>query len=332
MKCPFQYKTSLPPCVSFHHYKGGYLKDFLGNKPKGKRESLICYKIKCLEFVRDHIEIKKDNCIKCFFCLFGCPNNLIEIDKEFNLVAKCDEFKSQDPFILEKIEGYFKGELIEFKHLNHFLPSNSYRSFREFTEADEVQNLSVWAMNTLKFLSVEENPRVGLEINMLIETRDRGGRLDLCMLSEDNLFVGEAKVSFEKMMQENRYIPQIIAYGEEIARTLSDLNKRLSSFIFLLINGKESNLLPPSHPKCTSNVGNQAKIFYDNVIQYNLFFVSSYALWALALKKVFMDRDKYSIDAVFSKLISANSIGLLSSGVIRRENNDIVVSDLDTMI
>jgi len=332
MKCPFKYKTLYPPCISLHHYRWGYLKDFLENNPRGEQESLICHKIKCLKFLHNHIEIKKENCIKCFFCLFGCPGNLIEIDKNFNLIPKCDEFEARNQSILEEINKYFRGELIDFKNLDYFLSSGSHQSFKEFTEVDETQNLSVWAINTLKFLSAEVDARIGLEINMLIETRDRGGRLDLCMLSRDNLFVGESKVSFKKMMQENRYLSQIIAYKEEIARTLSDLNKELSSFIFLLINGEESDLLPPPHPQCTSNIGEQAKMFYSSVDKYNLFFISSYALQALALKKIFVDKEKYSIDNVFNKLVSANCIGLLSSGVVRKIDNNLVISNLNTLI
>lgn len=332
MKCPFIYKTKRPPCISLFNYRWGYLKDFLNNKPKGERESVISHKIDCLEFINDHIKIRRENCIKCLFCLFGCPNNLIEIDKHFKLTAKCNEFKNQNPFITEEVNKYFKGQLIEFPHLNYFLSSKQYKSFTEFTEADEVQNLSVWAMNVLKFLSIEENPRIGFEINMLIETRDRGGRLDLCLLSRDTLFVGESKVSFEKMMQENRYVSQLTAYKEEIEKSVSDSRKELSSFTFLLINGKETDLLPPANPRCTSIVGDQAKLFYDNVLRYNLFFVSSNALWTLGLKKLFIDKNKYSIDNVFRKLFAANSIGLLTSGVVKKENNKIIISDLDSIL
>lgn len=332
MKCPFKYKTSRPPCICFHSYRWGYLKDFLENKPKGERESLICHKIKCLEFLSDHIEINNENCIKCLFCLFGCPGHSIEINRDFNLIAKCNEFKSQNPFILDEINAYFKGTLVEFRQLDYFLSTGTFRSFKEFTEIDETQNLSVWAMNALKFLSQEANPRIGLEINMLIKSRDRGGRLDTCLLSGDTLFVGETKVSFEKMMQENRYVAQILAYKEEIKNTLSNLKMSLSNCVFLLINGKESDLLPPTDSNCTSTVGQQAEIFYESVLRHNIFFISSYALWALALKKIFRDKHKYSIDNVFKKLLVANSIGLLSSGVISKNGGQIVISDLDSII
>jgi len=155
---------------------------------------------------------------------------------------------------------------------------------------------------------------------MLIQDRDRGGRMDICMLSDDrNLFIIEAKVSFKKMMQENRYIDQILSYRKEVQKNLDELNfPNYKQYIFLLIDGKENDLLYSSHPDCTSNVGNQSKQFYEVLNKYNIFFISSQALWGLVIKKMFMDKEAYSLENIFSRFYNPQNCGLLSAGLVSR--------------
>ena len=70
---------------------------------------------------------------------------------------------------------------------------------------NETKNISVWGAKVIEFLAKENNPRIALEVGMKIESRNRGGRIDICVLSGNNLFLVEAKVSFQRMIDENRY-------------------------------------------------------------------------------------------------------------------------------
>ncbi len=162
-----------------------------------------------------------------------------------------------------------------------------------------------------------------------IPTRDRGGRLDICLLSENHLLVAETKVNFKKMMQEGRYLSQMLAYEEEIKRNLTQLNIDLKFYKFLLIDGNETDLLPPNHALCTSKEGEQATLFYNHLKQHKLFFISATALLLLGILKLFRG-DKFSIETVLDNVFSQNALGLLSCGAVVVDNqNNCYIKILD---
>jgi NAD-dependent dihydropyrimidine dehydrogenase PreA subunit len=317
--CPHTYETSLPPCISLGVVKYNYLKDLLNNNKGSNQELMIAHSIECIEFKNKAIDIKNENCINCMYCVFGCPGNNIEIDNKFKLSALCSDFKSdyENRLKQETLDKLFNGSFIKLPKIRLAQFKVKYKSFSDFTSVDETKNISVWGANSLKFLSKSSNPKLGLEIGMNIKSRDRGGRLDICLLNNGLLLVAEAKVSFSKMMNENRYLSQMIAYEEEILSTLEKNNNNIKHYKFLLIGGNESDLLPPSHPECTSNVGDQSSIFYNNCLDNNIFFISANAILSLGIKKVFFG-DNYSIENLTSNIFSSENIGLLSCGVIKK--------------
>ncbi|MBS1578314.1 MAG: hypothetical protein JST29_01585 [Bacteroidetes bacterium] len=323
-KCLYNYNTILPPCIVLRVYKYSYLKDFLSDKSGKAIDLSVALKIDCIEFKGDHIDIKNDNCINCMFCVFGCPGNNIEIKNDFSLRAMCSNFliDYDDKLGHHVLDNLFNGTFLSLPiiRLNQFRVK--YNSFKEFTEKDETTNIAVWGANILKYLSISNDPRIALEVGMIINTRDRGGRLDICLLNNDLLFVAEAKVSFDKMMNENRYVAQLKAYEEELqAATLDSTYKH---FKFLLIGGTESDLLPQEHASCTSKVGNRAQQFYSSIVDNNFFFISANALLSLSLLKLFKG-DEYSIENIYTKYFSKDSIGLLSSGLIVNNNGTIEI-------
>jgi NAD-dependent dihydropyrimidine dehydrogenase PreA subunit len=318
--CPFEF-SKLPPCIVVRTFQWAYLKDFLldNRKKNTVTDLVVSHNIDCIEFKQNYISIKNTNCISCMFCVFGCPSNYIEIQQNFELVAMCSNFKVdyKNKISDNQLDSYFKGKflalpIVTFSHLKV-----KYKDFKSFTEVDETKNISVWGANTIKFLSKYDNNRIGLEIKMNIQNRDRGGRLDICLLSENYLIVAEAKISFKKMMQESRYLSQMLAYEEEITNTLESLNISTKYYKFLLIGGNETDLLPPSHPNCTSNEGNQATLFYDNLKKHSLFFISANALLNLGILKLFKGNN-FAIENILDN-ISKNGLGLLSAGFVNRE-------------
>jgi NAD-dependent dihydropyrimidine dehydrogenase PreA subunit len=211
-KCLYNYESKLPPCVILRVYKFSYLSDFISDNKSKLNDLAIALKIECIEFKGDHIDIRNENCINCMFCVFGCPGNNIEIRNDFSLKAMCSNFtidydNKLGSSILDKL---FFGEFIELPKIRLQQFKVKYKSFEDFTSTDETTNISVWGANTLKYLSKSTNPRIGLEVGMRISSRDRGGRLDICLLNENLLFVAEAKISFDKMMNEGRFESQLI--------------------------------------------------------------------------------------------------------------------------
>ncbi|MCM1032657.1 MAG: hypothetical protein NC405_02770 [Odoribacter sp.] len=193
-----------------------------------------------------------------------------------------------------------------------------YKRFEEFTGVDETRNIAVWTANAMKFLSKSTDPRVALEVGVQIQERQRGGRLDVAMLNIEDcyLFVAETKVSFDKMMQEGRYESQMLAYETELKSVDTYCYKRAK---FLVIGGKEADLLYKDQKFSTS--GARGDLFYEVLRTHNFFFFSANALLALALKKLFVSAERYSLESIYSQMTSGDYVGMLSCGFIRRDGS-----------
>ncbi len=311
------HKNQIDNCIKLQIDRWSYLRDFLQNKSSGRRTFSIIPQIGCISIKGSRLIIDKTKCIKCLFCVTGCPNIIIDENFSF-LPVENKESPPKNKFITDYAYRIFRGSLVAIPTIGSFNIEKKFNSLREFTEIDETQHISIWAARLLHYLSDDKTARLGLEVGMLIQEKDRGGRMDICMLSNDeNLFIVEAKVSFEKMMQEGRYVDQILSYRKETNKTLSNLNlSDYNQYIFLLIDGKESDLLYPSHQDCTSNIGNQSEHFYEILNRYKIFFLSSQALWSLALKKMFIDGEVYSLEKVFNRIYREENHGLLSAGIV----------------
>ncbi len=325
--CLYEYNT-LPPCVSFETTKYSYLVDFLNDEPKGQQSQIISHSIGCIN-VHDSIHIKESNCINCMFCLFLCPGHKITINDHFSLQAKCSDFNLESDgnrdFPVES--SFFQSEVIHLPKLKSRTSEVKYKHFEDFTGVRETQNISAWGAGALRFLMKGKNPRLGLEVGMKVKTRLRGARLDITIMSGDIILFAEAKISFRKMMEENRYLSQLIAYEEEIKSIIPSVCPNKRYYKFLLIGGIETDLLPPNHADCTSNVGNNSEIFYNNVVRHNLYFISANALLFLGLQKISFG-DKYSIDNLENYLFKKGVIGLLSCGLVFYKDSKYFIEPL----
>lgn len=330
MPCPYNKQNQLPPCLSIPNKKWWYLKNFLQKKYSGLDYLSIIPQLGCINLKDGTITINETKCIKCLFCVANCPKQMINIFKGFALDPSCwSSDIARDDDISNR---FFKGNLVTTPLLGWILSTVPYKTLEEFTKVNETKNIAVWWASLIKYLSKDIDSQLWLEIKMVISTRDRGWRLDICLYSWDNFLLAvETKVWFKKMMQEDRYTGQMIAYKEEIKNILSEFPQlNISNFEILLIGDKETDLLFESHPMCTSKVWNQSKIFYKNLVDHKLFFMSSTALWGLAIKKLFTNNEDYSIENVLQKIMSHHNVyWLISSWVILRENNQFIIKDLD---
>lgn len=264
--------------------------------------------------------VRDEKCISCMFCIMGCPGNRVKIDSSLHIGEFCCDLDPAETELLKQrfMDTLLNGVFIDLPpvKLSHIRPV--YKRFEDFTGVNETKNIAVWTANAMKFLSASADPRIALEVGVQIEQRDRGGRLDVTMLNlEDGyLFVAETKVSFDKMMQEGRYESQMLAYETEL-QAVDDYGYRVAKF--LVVGGKESDLLHKNQPLSTAGV--RSDLFYDVLRKHHLFFFSANALLAMALKKMFVSAEKYSLEAIFCQMTHGDYVGLLSCGFVRADGS-----------
>lgn len=266
--------------------------------------------------------------------------NFLSQTNTFGTKRELDKFKyfrlnlSKDPIDRDQyLHKFFRGRCISLPTFRIGERSfNKFSDFEKFTSCDEVNNISLWALECLNFLSFFNKVRLGKELEIEIQNNPRNGRLDVVGLSDDLLLVLEAKVDLTKLLSENRYLQQIPNYLAECDELIDKYNKNNSSnvrtFVVLLVGGKETDMYPPGHIDCTTGmVGNIAKNFYLSIEKNNIKFISANALWALAecaninnnlpwfglIRKIFSDE---------------NNVGFLTGGLVRKVNDGFQIENI----
>lgn len=319
--CLYADSSNDAPCIVIPMYKYSYLENFIDDvrHTKGIQRHSVPIKISCLKGQqngRGRFVVKDETCINCMFCVFGCIGNKILISKQYHPLEFCYDITQEELDNLSiEISKLFKGEFIHLPKVPLSQLRVKYKSFEDFTSVKETENIAVWTANALKYLSSSMEPRVALEVGVQITQRDRGGRLDVTLLNvkDKYLFIAETKVDFAHMMGEGRYESQMVAYETEL-RQVSDKIKRAK---FLVIGGKESDLLPPNINGSTA--GPKGKLFYEVLRKHNLFFFSANALLTLGLMKLYVSIKKYSLENLYKIMVDNGYVGLLSSGVITKD-------------
>jgi len=306
-------------------YKYSYLKDFLdgsGHKQNAQSHS-VPMEIECVvrnDSSEHKFSILDERCINCMFCIMGCPGNRVLVNDKIHATEFCHDINSAELNDLQEkfINTMMTGEFINLPPVKISSIRPKYKNFEDFTGVNETRNIAVWTANALRYLSTSLEPRISLEVGIHIEKRDRGGRLDVTMLNlkDRYLFVAETKVSFEKMMQEGRYESQMLAYESEL-QTLDEYDYKRAKF--LVIGGCESDLLHSRQERSTS--GTRGDLFYEVLKKHHLFFFSANALLALALKKLFVSIEKYSIESIYERMTNGDYVGLLSCGFIKPDGS-----------
>jgi hypothetical protein len=219
----------------------------------------------------------------------------------------------------------FNGNFIKLKTVPYSSIKVKYKNFDSFTAVDETKNIAVWAANAMRYLSKSLEPRLSLEVGVNVETRDRGGRLDIFLLNtlENKSFVAETKVSFKKMIDEGRFESQMMMYYDKLVQ---ECPANTSVNLFLLIGDKESDLLPPDNPYNTADI-NKSRLFYDTLKKRKIFFVSANSLLALGLMKMFVSCEKYNLEMLEILMGSEKFLGILSSGVITTDYSIIPLDE-----
>jgi len=302
--------------------------NFLSSKIQDEEQWPSCHKdIQALEIDDGSININVEKCIGCLNCV---TNNLKfsrigeDIKKElWNL------FFEDENWIEEKIKtnNIFNGIRIKLPGYNTF--NRKYSSFEDYTATNEVEHISLWGLSVLRFLS-SKTSIMGREIEIFQSEFPRDGRLDICAKCGNKILVVESKTDFTSLVTENRFIQQIPKYQYECQKIIDDKFslENLDLELLLLVGGNETDLFPPTHSDCTSDVGDKAKKFYENIVKNKIKFISANALWILGLNAIFSN-NKICWDLLFPKIFSDNNVvGLVTNGIIVKTVNGFEINPI----
>ncbi len=240
-------------------------------------------------------------------------------------------FKLDKTNILDKIDlnkyvkTLFVGKAIKIPNFKIKEDLNNFNRFEEFTSKNEVKQISLWALSCLNYLSSGKDIRLGKELEIIQTSNPRDGRLDVVVLNDKEIIIMESKVNLTSLLNEGRFKLQIPEYQKECQK----LSDKHNLSIFLLIGGEETDLYPPRHPDCTTGqVGNVAKIFYDNLIRYKIKFISANALWALYAYSLINKKKAYWKDILPKVFKDEKVLGLLSGGKVINEGSNMSLEPL----
>lgn len=261
--------------------------------------------------------IDTDRCISCLACLCSQRNPFLPlysdvIDVLSRVIPKFEHFEDI------AAENLFNGELKQIPQRETL--SLKTNNFSQYTSENEVDNIAVWVTIILQFLSSDNNSRIGKEIQIANPISPRDNRLDTCCISNNRILIGETKTNLDSLLQENRYRTQIPSYESVIEKLVQEHNalygQHKEAMVLLIIGGRETDLLPSSHPQCTSLVGDRSYRFYSDISRYNIRFISANLLWTMALHSLITHK-RLCWDLFFPQIFSNHSVsGILSGGQV----------------
>jgi ferredoxin len=326
MSCLYQPVSGFPPCLTFSYQTYKNLQNFLDSPDMGKRrEVLLTEDIDCITYTKttNSISVDTNQCISCGLCAFNCPGEKINFSDEIKALPSCSGFKGHSKNELDSIKAAF----LTLNELTLDSFNTKFNSFEKYTGVNETRNISIWAASVLKYVFGVDS-KVGLEIPLTIDGRDRNGRLDICLMSKNHLIVMESKIGLKKLLAEGRYESQILAYDEEITSLKIKERYQVDSIKLLLIGDNEKDLLPANHDLCNSKVGNLSDIFYQSILSRNIQFISARGLLALAISKFYNTHMSIG-DLLVKSFKDRNTIGLLSNTLIKRNGDEVYLQSLN---
>lgn len=98
--------------------------------------------------------------------------------------------------------------------------------------------------------------------------------------------------------------------------------------IFLIIGGRETDLLPSDHAYCSSNVGNKSERFYRDLTKFGIKFISANAILTMILFSLY-NKKRLCWDILLNSLLKEeNFIGLVSGGMIIKKQDRIILKEI----
>lgn len=306
-------------------------RNFLQGNVVGYEDRLTCdIDIGALEATESSLSINTDRCIACLSCICSRRNPFVILSKNIlhvlsNIIPDFDILRQK----LVKLD-ILDGELF-------FTPTKQsltlkIKDFVDYTAKKELEHIALWATIMLKFLASDDEARVGKEIQLANPISPRDNRLDTCCVSKDIILVGETKTDLDSLLQENRYRVQIPSYQKVCEKLVSEHNRLYGEnkevLVVLVIGGRETDLLPSTHPWCTSVVGGKSLRFYNDIINHNIKFISSNLIWLMALYSLVVGK-RLCWDILLPSIFSnQHMLGILSCGQVVQSGSQIRVENV----
>ena len=239
---------------------------------------------------------------------------------------KVDKFNTEN-----FLNSVFNGRAVLLPHFKIIDPDiEKYERFEEFTKRNEINNIALWVLAAIEYLSLSPNLLLGKELEIVQTGNPRDGRLDDVAIKEKIALVLETKTDLRSALAENRFLYQIQNYTRECVKLINEQGDGKVTLVLLGVGGEETDLFPPGHQDCTTgNVGNISKIFYDKILEKEVRFISANALWCLVAYKFITNKKIDILDFILSVFSDKNSLGLLSGGIVVRKNNDLLVKPIN---
>lgn len=314
--------------------KYGKLKNFLVNQIEGYRDWLTCDEnsINALLVENKEVMIDTQKCIGCLLCLASQREvhelALRPLEAIEEILPNASETKKWVSV------GIFHGTFVKFPTFAE--PRYLLKSFQDFTKTNETKHIALWGTAILRFLSSSANARIGKEIEVMQTESPRDGRLDICLFNNGTLFAVECKTDLESLLAEDRYRVQIPLYEIELQKIIKEYaakeKQMINAQVFLLIGGRETDLLPPGHPQNTAKVGQKSEKFYRTIMEKRIRFVSADSLWAATVYSLVKEK-RLCMDALLSHLLEdPNFIGLCSAGKILRTASGMALVKIEKKV
>lgn len=303
-------------------------KNFLLGKMENSEPRLTCdTSINAISAHGNSLKIDTERCIACLACLCSHRN-------PFHLLYSdiIDVLNGIIPSFAGFSKSSYANDLFN-GELTHIPPNETLsleiNSFDRYMAHNEVDHIALWVTIMLRFLASDNNTRIGKEIHIANPISPRDNRLDACCLSYDNVLVAETKASLDSLLQENRYRIQIPSYQRVILSQVEEHNalygQHKESLVLLIVGGRETDLLPFSHPYCTALVGDRSRRFYDDLASFNIRFISAHLLWTMALYSLIV-RKRLCWDRFLPHVfIDQNVLGVLSGGQVISRDRQIAL-------
>lgn len=238
---------------------------------------------------------------------------------------KVDSF-DQDLFI----NSMFSMEIVRPPYFN-IIDSQieKFTRFEDYTKTDEVGNIALWLLASLKYLSSGEL-RLGRELEINQQGNPRDGRLDVVALRDDQALIIETKTDLKSLLNENRFTYQISGYTKECAKYMQEHLHSSNMTILLGIGGEETDMFPPNHKDCTTGaVGGISKIFYDKILINNIKFISANSIWSLVSYK-YISKNNVDLFGLLKKIFSREGVvGLLTAGIVINKDGELKIEKID---
>ncbi len=293
----------------YEYYKYKDVSSFINHH--NKKGSIIQYSLpygNCKGLSYQNSDFSFNNkCFYCNFCAFGQISDMysqIYSNKGISLYT------------------FFNGSLATLPNAILLL-GNKLGNLEQFTSTDERNNIQLWV--AALFSNTCKPPcNVSMEIPADNPLFKRNGRIDVGTYNNSFSLMIETKTTLEDAMKDERFVEQHSKYAPCIEKSLSKDQYLLA----IAFGGKETDLLPETHPQCTSTIGGRSSHFYQLIIKYKIPFISAAAIWGLACMHI-NDPSFYSDDFLQCVFSDPNCIGLLSAGKVCYENGRVTIKSID---